>query len=275
MKITRKKGFEGWYFHHQNGNDTISFIPSHTKNESFIQVISDAKSKQFPVSTLTKKGGKIIADNCIFSKRGCKIDLPGIQGRLRYHDLTPLHSDIMGPFQYLPMQCRHGIISMHHTLSGTLTINGTRHNYNGGNGYIELDRGTSFPRSYMWLQCNDFARPCSLMVAIAHIPFGAVSFTGCICALLYEGCEYRFATYNGVRILAFQENHICLLQGKKLLEINIRPSSKGHPLRSPVHGEMSGIIHESSNASLEVRLWNNQKEVLHLNSAHAVYEAVL
>ena len=35
-----------------------------------------------------------------------------------------------------------------------------------GLGYAEKDSGTSFPRSYLWMQCNDFSEPCSVMVSI-------------------------------------------------------------------------------------------------------------
>ena len=55
----------------------------------------------------------------------------------------------------------------------------------GGLGYIEKDSGISFPCSYLWLQCSDFPKPCSLMLSIAHVPFCASSFRGCICAVLY------------------------------------------------------------------------------------------
>lgn len=112
------------------------------------------------------------------------------------------------------------------------------------------------------------------MVSIAHIPLCGASFTGCICAIIYGGQEYRLATYRGVRIRASRENHISLSQGKLLLEIEIKPTHSGHPLRSPVQGKMSGIIRESSNASIRVRLWNQKEPIFDLHSNHAMYEFV-
>lgn len=270
--VMRNKGFEGWYFRHQKGGDSIAFIPGRTENTSFVQVISPAGSWQFDMPGLSVNRGVIRTGNCLFSRRGCKIDLPGIRGKIRYGEFTPLHSDIMGPFRFFPMECRHGIISMAHPLSGSLFLDGTVHSFDGGTGYTEKDSGTSFPRSYLWMQCSDFPEPCSIMVSVAHIPFCGMSFPGCICAIVYRGCEYRLATYGGVRIHAVSAEHLCLSQGKLLLEIDMKPSPSSHPLRSPVQGKMSGTIRENCNAAVSARLWDHGRPVFSLHSSHAAYE---
>ena len=270
----RNKGFEGWYFRHQKDEDTIAFIPGRAENTSFVQVISPAGSRQFDTPGLSVNHGVIRTGNCLFSRRGCKIELPGIRGKIRYGGLTPLHSDIMGPFRFFPMECRHGIISMTHSLSGSLSIDGAAHSFNGGTGYAEKDSGTSFPRSYLWMQCSDFPEPCSVMVSVAHIPFYGMSFRGCICAIVYRGREYRLATYGGAHIHAVSAEHLCLSQGKLLLEIDMKPSRSSHPLRSPVQGKMSGTIRENCNAAVSARLWDRGKTVFSLHSSHAAYEYV-
>lgn len=272
--MIKDKGFEGWYFKHQLQNDMIAFIPGRAESGAFVQLISSSGSRHFKVPELSVNRNTIRAGNSLFSPRGCKINLPGVIGEIRYSELTPLRSDIMGPFQFLPMECRHGIISMGHLLSGSLTVDGIVHNFDGGKGYIEKDSGTSFPKFYQWLQCNDFTEPCSLVVSIAHIPFLGVSFTGCICAIVHRGREYRLATYQGVRILSADETHICLSQRSLLLEINVKPSSNGHPLRAPANGQMSDIIHESLNSEIHVRFWEHGKLVFSLKSSHATYEYV-
>ncbi|MGN1015279.1 MAG: tocopherol cyclase family protein [Butyricicoccus sp.] len=270
----RDNGFEGWYFKHQNKRNMVAFIPGRTKDGAFIQMISTNGSQQFNVSAFSAENGTIQADRCVFSRQGCTIDLPGVCGELTYDNLTPLRTDIMGPFRFFPMECRHGVISMSHTLRGSLTINGARCCFDGGEGYIETDSGTSFPSSYLWLQCNSFSEPCSVMASIAHIPFYGMHFKGCICAIIYRGQEYRLATYRGVRIHAAEAEHLRLSQGHLLLEVDIRPSSTSYPLRSPVHGVMSGTIHESNNAAIRVRLWAHGKQVFDLHSSYAAYEFV-
>lgn len=268
------KGFEGWYFKHQKGGDMIAFIPGRAESGAFVQMISTGGSRQFDVPGLSAGGGIIRAGSCLFSRRGCQINLPGISGKIAYGAFTPLRADIMGPFRFFPMECRHGILSMTHTLRGSITVDGEPHDFDGGTGYIERDSGTSFPSSYLWVQCNDFPQPCSLMASVAQIPFCGIRFTGCICAIVYGVREYRLATYHGARIHAAEAGHICLSQGKLLLEIDMKPSQSGHALRAPLRGRMSGTIRESANACLRVRLWEGGRPVLNQHSDHAAYEFV-
>lgn len=268
------KGFEGWYFKHQRGEDTVAFIPGRAESGAFVQVLTAEGSRQYSVPKLTTSGSVIRAGNCVFTPEGCQIDLPGISGEICYGTLTPLKTDIMGPFRFLPLQCRHGVISMAHALTGSVTVEGKTHNFNGGMGYIEKDRGSSFPSSYQWLQCNDFPRPCSVMASVANIPFCGMHFTGCICAVVLEGCEYRFATYNGVRILAADEHNLCLRQGKLLLKLEISPVCSGHALCAPINGKMTGTIRESVDAEVRLRLWAYGRKIVDLSSLHAACEYV-
>lgn len=268
------KGFEGWYFKHQIGNEMIAFIPGRAESGPFIQMIGNCGSRQFDVPNLSIDNHGIHAGNCLFSPSGCKIDLPGIRGKIGYGKFTPLCSDIMGPFRFLPMECRHGVISMAHRLRGSLEIDGQMHCFNNGIGYIEKDSGTSFPSSYIWLQCNDFPEPCSIIVSIAHIPLYGINFTGCICAILYQGHEYRLATYRRVHIHKADSKEICLSQGKLFLKITIKAPAISHPLRAPVSGQMSRSIRENANANVHVRLWDNGMRVIDLHSAHAAFEFV-
>ena len=266
--------FEGWYYKHQLHDDVIAFIPGRAESGAFIQMIYSDGSRQFDMPEPSVTGDTIRMGGCLFSPRGCKIDLPGVSGEILYGKNTPLHSDIMGPFRFMPMECRHGVVSMAHTLSGGLTVDGVYHSFDGGIGYIEKDSGTSFPSSYQWLQCNDFAEPCSIMASIAHIPFCGSSFTGFICAIVREGREYRFATYNGARILAADEAHIRLSLKRLLLEIDVTPSHSFHPLQAPVCGRMTGTVRESTNAKINMRLWEGGKRVCDLRSSCAAYEYV-
>ena len=274
MGMAGQKGFEGWYFKHQKGDDMVAFIPGQAESGAFVQVIAQDGARQFQISDLTGRNGVISADGCRFSKQGCHIDLPGISGEIAYGPFSPLCSDIMGPFRFFPMECRHGVLSMAHTLQGSVMLDGHMHSFDGGLGYAEKDSGTSFPRSYLWMQCSDFPKPCSLMVSIARIPFCGGSFRGCICAILYQGREYRLATYRGVKIPSFTPEHICLSQGGLVLELDIAPTHGGHPLRAPQCGKMSGTIRESCNARLRARLWKRGKPVFDLQSGRAVYEFV-
>lgn len=266
--------FEGWYFKHQKGNRMLAFIPGRSAAGDFVQMMSPQGARQFPVKEITVENGVILAGKCRFSAGGCEIDLPGVCGELTYGPLQPLRSDIMGPFRFLPMECRHGIISMDHGLAGTISQEGRSYDFDGGAGYIEMDSGISFPSDYLWMQCNTFPEKCSIMVSVANIPLGPGKFRGCICAIIHGGCEYRFATYNGVRLRTVTGEHLCLTQGKFLLEIDMQPRDRGHVLASPVKGVMSGAVRECCNASVRVRLWEAGKLIFDLSSDAAAYEWV-
>ena len=61
----------------------------------------------------------------------------------------------MGPFRFIAgMECSHGVISMMHSLEGTIEINGEIVDFSGGTGYIETDRGRSFPSAYSGLSVS-------------------------------------------------------------------------------------------------------------------------
>lgn len=70
MRMSGQKGFEGWYFKHQKGDDMVAFIPGRAVSGDFIQLISREGARQFQVSDLTV--GKRKSD--IFpSKRPCRL----------------------------------------------------------------------------------------------------------------------------------------------------------------------------------------------------------
>lgn len=268
----QRNSFEGWYFKHQCGDSMIAFIPGRTKSGAFIQMISNEGAKVYKIPNLTVGRNIIKGGNCVFTGKGCKIDLPDVSGSIIYGKFTPLESDIMGFFSRLPMECRHKVISMGHSLKGELSIFGKKRLFNGGMGYIEKDSGISFPRSYLWIQCNSFNVPCSVMLSVAEIPFCGFSFTGCICAIIYNRREYRLATYNGVRINHFDGERIILTQGRLKLDIAIKPNMNKYGLKSPVNGSMTGTVHEYCNAEIAVRLWEHGRQIINLTSRNAAYE---
>jgi hypothetical protein len=155
----------------------------------------------------------------------------------------------MGYYAYIPiMECFHGIVSMNHYLNGSLSYNGKSINFDSGKGYIEKDWGTSFPKEYIWLQCNNFEnKDVSIMCSIANVPFMGASFQGFICNLSLKGKEYRFASYNDSKLKKLNINdhelNIFLKKKNLELELNVKPSDTG-VLKSPKIGLMNGAIKE-------------------------------
>ncbi|MCL2751819.1 MAG: tocopherol cyclase family protein [Firmicutes bacterium] len=228
--------FEGRYYKHQKGGDTVCMIVGQACGKSFLQIVDGAEVCQFEDFP-----------GCSFSDAGVALDLPGVKGEIAYSNLTPLSGDIMGPFRFFPMQCRHSVVSMRHELRGGLEIGGRTIDFTGGTGYIEGDSGRAFPKNYFWVQCNDFEENCAVMTSVADVPFMGFCFRGCICAVAYRGKEYRLATYRGVRVEELSDKRLVLTQKNLRLEIDIEGKDFS-PLKKPGGGGMNGVIRECNNA---------------------------
>jgi len=185
-------------------------------------------------------------------------------GSLAFSDLKKYPSTffspgVMGPFAFVPkMACYHGIVNIHHTISGQLTMNDAILDMNEGEGYIEKDWGTSFPDSWIWIQGNHFEQSkVSFMLSIANIPWLGRSFTGLIAFLQVEGKFYKIATYNGGKI-DFIDIHPPYVNGKihntkYLLQFEARQSNVGI-LKAPKRGTMERNIAESITSEVSLKL---------------------
>jgi hypothetical protein len=171
------------------------------------------------------------------------------------------------------MQCTHKIASLHHRLDGGLNVCGEKIDFTGGVGYIEGDSGVSFPRDYMWVQCNDFPEKACVTAAVADIPFAGFRFRGCICIVYIGGVEYRMATYLGVKIIRCDENHIILEQGKLRLEIEIG-SRVGHKLIAPENGRMVREFRECIICDARFKFMRDGVVLFDRHSANASFEYV-
>lgn len=260
------KYFKGRYYKHQCGDTSICFVIGSTAQGGFVQAITNGKVWQS-------------GDEARYgvSDQGLWVDMPGIQGEVYYGPFTPLKRDIMGPFRHLPMQCRHEVVSMEHALSGGFFLDGQWINLAGGKGYIEGDCGRSFPKEYLWMHCNQFedaTEPLSIMAAVAHIPICGTSFNGCICAVCWQGKEYRLATYKGVRIVKASQQQLLLTQGALRLQVDMEPRLF-HPLKAPQAGKMVRTIHESNCTQARFRLWQGDALLFDVTSSQCSVECNL
>ena len=266
--------FEGWYLKYQTKKgDGIALIPAiHIdgtgQRKISLQIITDNASwwLEFPETEFHAAQNRFhvrIGKN-IFSQEETRLHVEckgiSLHGVLRHGPFTPLGSDIMGPFRFFPgMECAHGVISMGHLLHGTLNLNGEEMDFSDGIGYIETDRGRSFPNRYLWTQCL-WREPqrSSLMLSVATIPLPAGRFTGCICAVLHNGREYRLATYRGARIEQWSDAGAVIRQGNHRLSVQLL-EQRSHPLRAPVDGVMGRTVHESLRAKARYCFWRGDE----------------
>ena len=289
--LHRTKGtgpyFEGWYFKHQDPQgQTLALIPAFHigrdgRRTASLQVISRDQAwwLEYPEAQLqvSRRPFQVQIGQSSFGSQGIDLHIQqdnlSLCGSLRYGPFTALRSDIMGPFRFFAgVQCSHGVISMGHSLEGSLKLNGERLDFSDGIGYIETDRGRSFPSEYLWTQCvwNGPERG-GLMLAVAAIPLPVGGFTGCICSILYRGREHRLATYRGAKVEAWSSSGAVIRQGKYRLEVEL-VNERRQPLRAPVEGRMERTVHESLCAEMRYRFWHGNNLLLEHMDTNASFE---
>lgn len=289
-KHKKKNYFEGWYYKmvHPTSDLSIAFIPgvSLTKNDShaFIQVIYYQSHKEHPLKTkyirfdinsffYTENPFSVrIGDNS-FSLNHIHLEIAddnfSIFGDIELKDTTKINSsfyspNIMGFFAYIQfMECYHGVISMSHQLSGSLKVDNELIDFQDGKGYLEKDWGKSFPKEYVWMQSNHFENEdTSFMLSVARVPFLFFRFNGMIVNVVFNHREYRFASYNGSRII-FKEikNSSAIFHIKKgrfLLKVTAKTDSSTL-LIAPMNGEMSHTIKEGLSGKIAIELYERNQ----------------
>ncbi len=210
--------FEGWYCKvvDRPATTALAVIVGIYRGEpparslSFIQVL-DARSHQltlyeFPVEQFQASAEifDVRVEGNRFSAESLTLNLPHLSGHLTFHHtqpwpVTPFAPGIMGWYAWMPfMECYHGVVSLDHSLQGTLTLRGEPIEFNGGRGYIEKDWGRRFPATWVWVQSNHFAEAgVSLTASTAMIPWLGRAFRGYIAGFQHAGVLHRFTTYNG------------------------------------------------------------------------------
>ena len=287
FRSANRSYFEGWYLKHQSQNgQTLALIPafhidSTGQRNASLQVISNSGAwwLEYPDTQLqfTRQPFQVQIGLSSFSSQGIVLyveqDGLSLHGTLHYGPFTVLQSDIMGLFRFFAgMQCSHGVVSMGHSLQGTLILNGEQLDFSNGIGYIETDRGRSFPSVYLWTQCLwDGPERGSLMLAVANIPLPVGSFTGCICSVFYRSREYRLATYQGAKIEEWSSSGAVIRQGKYRLEAELL-NERRHALRAPVEGRMERTVHESLCAEVRYRFWCGKDLLFQHTDPYASFE---
>ncbi|MBR6044294.1 MAG: hypothetical protein IKP47_01535 [Ruminococcus sp.] len=277
-----KDEFGGYYFKAQSETQTLAVIAAfHNSNGAgscSIQIISDSGvwSAAYTENSYSKspKGFRIRLSENYFTEKGMNLDIHRrdltVTGRLRFGSFTPIRYDIMGPFCAVPfMECRHTVVSMRHRVDGTVTINGEKYVFKDAVGYIEGDRGTSFPKHYTWSQCC--FENGSLMLSVADIPIGPVNFKGVIGVVMLDGKEHRIATYLGAKVIKLGDNSVTVKQGNKVLTATLI-EKRAHPLAAPVSGSMIRTIHESASCTASFRLEKKGEVLLDLLTDKASFE---
>ncbi|MFB0920153.1 MAG: tocopherol cyclase family protein [Oscillospiraceae bacterium] len=277
-----KNYFEGLYFKQQTEECAIAFIPAlHTDKDgrtASLQIVAENKafSVSYPIASaeLKRQEASFAIGNNHFSLDGIHLDVhdEGIDliGDLKFSALTRPKYDIMGPFRFVPfMECRHSVLSVRHDVSGAIVFNGGRINFEEGTGYIEGDRGRSFPKRYIWSQC--LHEDISLMLSAADIPLLGGSFTGIIGIIYFRGQEYRISTYLGARPVFIGRGIAIVRQGDYTFTAQLKAGAS-ELLKAPVRGSMTRRIRESISSCVRYRFSKGNEELFDFTSDCASFE---
>ena len=307
-----RRYFEGFYFKQVSADrsEAWSFIPGISRGDRkgegycFVQVIEGKSGRtwwfQYPLGDFGASADRleIRVGGSSFSESGIVLDLEGEEGRFRgelrfgpFRSLPsrPLWPGVMGPFAFLPfMECRHGLISLDHRVTGGFEADGRGVRMDGagaggegtaaGRGYIEKDWGSSMPSSWIWMQSNNFASEGdSFMLSIADIPWLGSAFTGFLCVGALAGRLLREATYTGARLEDFRledgELSVAIVRGASRIEVRAA-RSRGGLLRAPVNGLLTRRISESVDAGIALRWTEKGKLVFEGRAGGAGLELV-
>jgi tocopherol cyclase len=282
--------YEGWYFKlvAPDGGHVFSLIPGialgarDVQDHAFIQLINGKTGKtayhRFPASDFrySCKNFYVEIGGNQFLSTGLKVDIgegaERFQAEITFEGQSGIPAwlgspSIMGWYRYAPfMETYHGLVSMDHVLHGQASYGGVPIDYEGGRGYTEKDWGHTMPRSWIWMQSNDFAEPgVSFMASIATVPWLNKEFRGFLGFLLVKGRVYRFATYTGAKLLGLRmeekELSFTIAEGQFSIAVRALRSRAGY-LQAPVLGAMDRRIAESIDATIGLTLRDRKGRVI-------------
>lgn len=288
--------FEGWYYRLWDERISLAVIVGFSWNQNgrevFVQTLDTVTGKSqrydfdWSAVTLNDHPFRIQIAQNVFTQSSLYLHLPELEVRLKYGEITPLpyswfKPTIMGPFSYLKaMECVHSVISLHHRAEGLVTI-GSQAIPVQGLGYLEKDRGSSFPKEYLWFQSNDCGVPDScFFLSAADIPFGPIHFTGLLFIVKLGSEIHWHATYTGCRLTSLS----CGINEEQKTEVTLRLSQgstniavtliqgRTMALAAPVSGKMKGRVEESLEAEASVMILKGGKRIHESRWSHGGLE---
>lgn len=275
--------FDGWYFKMVDAAErhVWAVIPGvwmerdPSKNYCFVQFIDGVTGRtamhRYPVEQFWSSHERfdIVCAHNRFSLTDMHLDMdePDLHLSGDLHFSAPQGWPVrlwspgaMGPFAFVPLlEGYHAVTSIDPRLTGNVLLDGEAIDFTGGKGYMERDWGSSFPRSWIWTQCNHFDTDgVCLTAAIAAVPLAGQTIQGFIVGFLYHGTFYRWTTWNGARIIhLLRDDHhaeFAVMHHNLLLEVWSGGRSNMSQVYAPRGGMMTRMLVEELTAVCQVRL---------------------
>lgn len=291
--VDKKDAFEGWFVKVDDRENGLMFsvIWGYATNiqgrHAFLQFQNTLKNEttyvRYPLEALTWTADPFVLTigRNTLSQKGMVLDFEtpdlSVRGRFAFGVFAPLRRisflkpNIMGWLSYFPNECNHAILSMHHTVTGTLAMGNAAWTLQDADGYLEKDWGTGFPKTYVWCQVNDWAES-ALVFSYATVPLLGRHAKGFFLVLHHQGEEIRLSSIEGSRMKAFtvSEDAFTAVVEKGSLRVTLH-ARQAHPvaLASPNQGAMEARIKESLDGTVVLSVEKKGKTVLELTSSRA------
>ena len=280
---TSKNRFENWYFKLVDAKREnilgilVGISITHQGEEVFIQVIGTGLSENvcvsYPLESVESKETEIqIGDNSLGLDQitlNIQTESFKLRGEITFTHHKRLQQSLwipglMGPYKYLPfLESYHEVVSLQHTLMGSLWLNEKHITFNEGKGYIEKDWGKSFPNIWLWAQCNHFKRQeVALMIGIARLPIFFNYYTSFAIPIYYKDQIEIFSNYNGGHISKLYRYkgyvHLIVTQKNKILDIKIYGSDEVSCITSR-SSHMIRDVYACDTAKIEFSIMENNR----------------
>lgn len=172
-KDSKHPYFEGYYFKFINDRKEVVILIagisiSSTEKYSFIQVASnyeeDVVLYKFPLTDLkySEDSFNFKIGNNEFGRNKISISVDDISAEIQLKNgiqwkRSFINPNIMGFLSFVPrVECKHDVITIDTEVTGYIELAKHKIAFKKGDGYIEKNWGSSFPKNYMWLHANQF-----------------------------------------------------------------------------------------------------------------------
>lgn len=273
----KKDYFEGWYFRiTDEENHLYAFIFGVTFNiedpHSFIQIIDSKEGKtyyfRFDINDFYYNRDSIKIKDNVLGLHSVKINIDKFNIDLKVEPTLFLKKGLfsqhaMGAVKCLPLKTYHEIVFLNSKVEGKLKT-GVEDIMINGNGYMEKNYGSMFPKKWLWMQTNSFKEyKTSLVLGVAELINNCDGF---FCVMNVDGEEFRFATYNGFKVSHEQDSEkIKVIIEKDNISLIISLQYvKGYNIIAPIcKGKMEKEIEESQASTLTLSLYRGNELIYH------------
>lgn len=282
-KHKNKNFFEGWYFKivDKKNDYKLAIIPGisygnkENEHHSFIQILNGKESNfnylTYDINDFKYNNNRfrICVHSNIFTLGNMNLSIESnnlsIHGNLIFKNLVKWPGSIINPgsmgfYNYLKfMECYSQVCALNGSIIGNLNINNVNVDFTGGKVYIEKNWGSSFPKSWLWIQSNSFkSRKASVTCSIGTIPSPIKNFTGFLIGVTLENEFYSFTTINRSKI-SIQNfgDDVALTVTKKNLKLTLKTYTNLKDflvLKAPNKGSMTSTVKETINGQVYMLL---------------------